>query len=76
MHVLADGTTNYSPPPAARPHIRTPSIEHPIFSCENALAWLQECIFELARIPNDSKVKWTNAHIKGKEKTWLNSSNI
>lgn len=32
-----------------------------------------ESIFELAGIVNDNKVKWANAHIRGRAKTWLNS---
>jgi hypothetical protein len=65
-------------PTQQEPHIRTPSIELPMFTGINASAWLQECesIFDLAGIAQENKVKWANAHIRGKAKTWLNSCNF
>lgn len=33
-------------------------------------------MFELAGIPNEQKVKWENAHIRGRAKTWLNSLDL
>jgi hypothetical protein len=58
------------------PHIRPPSIELPIFSGENAAIWIQECesVFTLAGITTENKVKWANAYVRGKAKTWLNSA--
>jgi hypothetical protein len=49
-----------------------------MFTGINASAWLQECesIFDLAGIAQENKVKWANAHIRGKAKTWLNSCNF
>jgi hypothetical protein len=60
------------------PYIRTPSVDLPLFFGDNALAWIEECesIFQLTGITNDSKVKWANAHMRGKAKTWLSSSSI
>jgi hypothetical protein len=57
------------------PYIRTPSVELPIFQGVNASAWITECegIFDLAGIHQENKVKWANAHIRGKAKTWLHS---
>jgi hypothetical protein len=60
------------------PAIRTPSVELPLFHGENAAHWILECegIFELSGITNDSKIKWANAHIRGKAKTWLASAEL
>jgi hypothetical protein len=60
------------------PYIRTPNVELPLFHGENAQNWIEECesIFSLIGIPNESKVKWANAHIRGKAKTWLSGSNL
>jgi hypothetical protein len=53
-------------------------MELPVFHGENVLAWLDECesIFQLTGIQNDTKIKWANAHIRGKAKIWLASSGI
>jgi hypothetical protein len=50
----------------------------PLFHGENANTWINECedIFALAGIPPDAKVKWANAHIRGRAKTWLASTNV
>jgi hypothetical protein len=60
------------------PHIRSPTVELPLFYGDNAYQWLQDCegIFELAGITNDYKMKWAAAHIRGKAKTWLNNCNV
>ena len=60
------------------PYIRTPSIELPLFYGENACNWIEECesIFALMGIQHESKVKWANAHIRGKAKTWLSSTKL
>jgi hypothetical protein len=60
------------------PYLRTPHIELPLFHGDNAKTWITECedIFALAVIPSDAKVKWANAHIHGRAKTWLASTNI
>jgi hypothetical protein len=53
-------------------------VDLPLFHGDNAAAWLLECegIFDLAGIDNEHKIKWANAHIHGKAKTWLSSANI
>jgi hypothetical protein len=53
-------------------------VELPLFFGDNASSWIEDCesIFHLAGITNEAKVKWDNAHIRGKAKTWLSSSNI
>jgi hypothetical protein len=50
----------------------------PLFHGDNAKTWITECkdIFALASIPSDAKVIWANAHIRGRAKTWLASTNI
>ena len=60
------------------PHIRSPTVELPLFYGDNAYQWLQDCegIFELAAISPENKIKWAAAHIHGKAKTWLNSANF
>jgi hypothetical protein len=65
-------------PTSQEPYLRTPSIELPLFFGDNALSWISECdgLFALAGITNDNKVKWANAHIRGRAKTWLQSSNL
>jgi hypothetical protein len=53
-------------------------LELPLFHGENAVAWIDECesIFHLTGIQNEAKIKWANAHIQGKAKTWLASSGL
>jgi hypothetical protein len=67
--------TRFPQQTSQEPHIRTPSIELPIFTGENAAAWIQECesVFELAGVAPENKIKWANAHIRGKAKTWITS---
>jgi hypothetical protein len=62
----------------SEPSIRTPSVDLPLFHGDNAATWILECegIFDLAGIDNEHKIKWANAHIRGKAKTWLSSSNL
>lgn len=62
----------------SEPHIRPPSVDLPLFTGDNAMAWIQDCesIFELAGIPQEQKVKWAHAHIRGRAKTWLNSTDF
>jgi hypothetical protein len=69
---------NHNPPPFNEPHIRTPSVELPIFYGDNAYQWLQdyEGVFDLAGINNDHKMKWAAAHIRGKAKVWINNCNV
>jgi hypothetical protein len=56
--------------------IRTPHVELPIFTREAPRAWLLECedIFNLVQIPQENRVQWGIAHIRGQAKTWLSSS--
>ena len=69
--------TTPSPPPQqyhnnnSEPYIHTPSLELPLFFGENAQGWLDECesIFALAGIATETKIKWANAHVRGKAKT-------
>jgi hypothetical protein len=60
------------------PHIRSPTVELPLFYGDSAYQWLQDCesVFELAGITHEHKLKWAAAHICGKAKTWLNNCNI
>jgi hypothetical protein len=53
-------------------------MEFPLFHGDNAATWLDECdsIFHLLGIQNEAKVKWANAHIRGRAKTWLSSTDI
>jgi hypothetical protein len=53
-------------------------LELPLFHGENAVAWIDECesIFHPTGIQNEAKIKWENAHIRGKSKTWLASSGL
>jgi hypothetical protein len=64
---------SHIPSGGQEPYIRTPSVDLPLFFGDNALSWIEECesIFQLTGITNDSKVKWANAHIRGKAKTWM-----
>jgi hypothetical protein len=63
---------------SVEPHIRSPTVELPLFYGDNAYQWLQDCegVFDLAGITNDYKLKWAAAHIRGKAKTWLNNCNV
>jgi hypothetical protein len=69
-------TIHQPAPPVHDPYIITPNVELPLFFVENAQTWVEECelIFTLIGIPNEDKVKWANAQIRGKAKTWLSSS--
>jgi hypothetical protein len=60
------------------PHIRSPTVELPLFYGDSAYHWLQDCesVFELAGITHEHKLKWAAAHIRGKAKTWLNNCNV
>jgi hypothetical protein len=53
-----------------------PHVELPIFTREAPRAWLLECedIFNLVQIPQQNRVQWGIAHIRGQAKTWLSSS--
>jgi hypothetical protein len=53
-------------------------MELPVFYGDNALAWIDECesIVHLTGIQNEAKIKWANAHIRGKAKVWLSSSGV
>jgi hypothetical protein len=61
-------TTQSSSP--IEPHIRSPTVELPLFYGDKAYQWLQNCkgVFELAGMTNEYKLKWAAAHIRGKAK--------
>ena len=51
-------------------------MELPLFTGEGVRAWAAECedVFSLVNIPEEHKVNWGLAHIRGQAKTWLNSA--
>nr|XP_051192241.1 uncharacterized protein LOC127305750 [Lolium perenne]XP_051192242.1 uncharacterized protein LOC127305750 [Lolium perenne]XP_051192243.1 uncharacterized protein LOC127305750 [Lolium perenne] len=58
------------------PHLRTPHVEMPLFSGDQARAWILECedIFSLVGIAAEHRVSWGLAHIRGQAKTWISSA--
>jgi hypothetical protein len=51
-------------------------IHPPLVALKIHFTWLLECedIFNLVKIPQQNRVQWGIAHIRGQAKTWLSSS--